>query len=170
MGVVVLYLLWVSRAEISTLVRTRGEADLLDSVAKVHCPLPACCCLCWPFCSCCCLLGATLLERWTLIFYGTRINPDKWQARWGRRDRGGGVGGGRETAPAISRPPPPYPSTTPPTTTTTSTTPGTTSRPWHSYQSKKPTYSLPPQPPHYESHPAPIRPPNHRDSSHHKGK
>ncbi|XP_042864321.1 furin-like protease 1, isoforms 1/1-X/2 isoform X3 [Penaeus japonicus] len=115
--------------------------------------------------------GATLLERWTLIFYGTRTNPDKWQARGGRRDRGGGVGGGRETAPAISRPPPPHPSTTPPTTTTTSTTPpGTTPRPWHSYQPKKPTYSLPPQPPHYESHPAPIRPPNHRDSSYHKDK
>ncbi|XP_071515734.1 furin-like protease kpc-1 isoform X2 [Panulirus ornatus] len=112
--------------------------------------------------------GATLLEEWKLIFHGTRTNPDKWQARGGRRDRGGGgVVGGRGIVPVS------FIHNTPTTPTTTSTTSSTTHRPWHPYQPGNPLYSIPPQSPHsphYESPPAPIRPPYHRDSSHHKGK
>ncbi|XP_042210077.1 furin-like protease 1, isoforms 1/1-X/2 isoform X2 [Homarus americanus] len=114
--------------------------------------------------------GATLLEEWILIFHGTRINPEKWQARGGRRDRGGwGAVGGRGIV-QISNPYNP-----PTTTTTTSTTSSTTPRPWHPNQPGNPLYSKPPQSPQspdYKSklYPAPIRPPNHRDSSHHKGK
>ncbi|XP_045618014.1 furin-like protease kpc-1 isoform X2 [Procambarus clarkii] len=111
--------------------------------------------------------GATLLEEWTLIFHGTRTNTDKWQARGGRRDRGGGGVVGLGIVP-IS-----YPYNPPTTPTTTSTTSSTTPRLWHLYQPGNPLYPIPsqsPQSPDYKSLPASIRPPNHRDSSHHKGK
>ncbi|XP_069960636.1 furin-like protease 1, isoforms 1/1-X/2 isoform X3 [Cherax quadricarinatus] len=111
--------------------------------------------------------GATLLEEWKLIFHGTRTNPDKWQARGGRKDRGGkGLIGDLGIMPISYL----Y---NPPTTPTTSTTSSTTPRPWHPYQPGNPLYSIPPQSPkfpNYKPLPDPIRPPNHRDSSYHKGK
>ncbi|XP_063876534.1 furin-like protease 1, isoforms 1/1-X/2 [Scylla paramamosain] len=139
--------------------------------------------------------GSTLLEGWQLIFYGTRTNYDTWQARGARRNRGGGSGGGGvvgRRGGGGSSVPFPYrrnhpitpPSTTTTTTTTTSTTTtttttspttsATTSTPWHPYSIHKyPQYSIPQQYPHNPpqgSLPAPMRPPNHRDNSHHKGK
>ncbi|XP_068246773.1 furin-like protease 1, isoforms 1/1-X/2 [Palaemon carinicauda] len=116
--------------------------------------------------------GATLLKTWAIIFHGTRINPDKWQARGGRRDRGdggGGIAGGRGIGPVASYPrkyPTPLPTPRPRSSTTTTST----SRPnLHPYQPKNDLF---PVPPHYYSPPTPIRPPkpNHRDSSYHKGK
>lgn len=141
--------------------------------------------------------GTTILEGWELIFHGTKTNHDTWQSRGGRRDRGGGGrgsvvgrrGGGGSTVP-YRRNHSAKPSTTPPTTTTTTTTtttsPSTTTslypyligkypRPYSHSPPKYPPHPNPKQypPPHYppqDSLPGHSRLPNHRDSSHHKGK